>query len=136
VKIDISKASGESILSVAGDIKASVEERFLSQSDPGLQFQYAEDTADNIYDSFADVGSNGLITIVLVFIAVFIFVGLKQSIIATISIPLAFFVTFIVLNQLDLSLNFLTNFSLIVTFGIAIDTIIVIIEAATEKSKL
>lgn len=49
---------------------------------------------------------------------------------------LSFFCTFFILNSLGLSLNFLTNFSLVLTFGIAIDTTIVIIEAAAEKMKI
>jgi Cu/Ag efflux pump CusA len=49
---------------------------------------------------------------------------------------MAFLITFVVLDQIDLSLNFLTNFSLVLTLGIAIDTTIVIIEAAYENLKL
>jgi multidrug efflux pump subunit AcrB len=45
-------------------------------------------------------------------------------------------ITFIVLDTLGYTLNFLTNFSLVLTLGIAIDTTIVLIEAATEKVKL
>ena len=56
--------------------------------------------------------------------------------IASILLPLAFFITFIVLNAIWFSLNFLTNFSLVLTLGIAIDTIIVIIEWAAERQKL
>ena len=45
-------------------------------------------------------------------------------------------ITFIVLDTFGYTLNFLTNFSLVLTLGIAIDTTIVIIEAASEKMKL
>jgi len=40
------------------------------------------------------------------------------------------------LNVMDLSLNFMTNFSLILSFGIAIDLTLVIIEETTKKSKM
>ncbi|MGB2111045.1 MAG: hypothetical protein ACPHY8_04165 [Patescibacteria group bacterium] len=43
------------------------------------------------------------------------FVGLRESIIASLLIPLSFLVTFLVLNMMGLSLNFLTNFSLVLT---------------------
>jgi HAE1 family hydrophobic/amphiphilic exporter-1 len=71
-----------------------------------------------------------------VFFSVLLFVSLKESIIATLSIPLAFFITFFVFNLMGSTLNFMTNFSMIVTFGIAIDTIIVILEGAAEKKKM
>jgi len=89
-----------------------------------------------IRDDYQTLASNGLQTIVLVFLAILLFVGLKESVIASITIPLAFLITFMVLNQLGLSLNFLTNFSLIICFGIAIDTTIVVIEGAHEKLRL
>jgi len=56
--------------------------------------------------------------------------------IATVSIPLAFLITFFVLDKLGLSLNFMTNFSMVLTLGIAIDVTIVIIEAASEYSRV
>lgn len=102
----------------------------------GIQRTYTQDIADVIQDDYQTLASNGLQTIILVFFAILLFVGLKESIIASITIPLAFLITFIVLNQLGLSLNFLTNFSLIICFGIAIDTTIVIIEGAHEKMRL
>ena len=40
------------------------------------------------------------------------------------------------LNVMDLSLNFMTNFSLILSFGIAIDLTLVIIEETTKKAKM
>ncbi|MBP7008033.1 efflux RND transporter permease subunit [Patescibacteria group bacterium] len=42
---------------------------------------------------------------------------MKQSIIATVAMPLSFFITFIFLNTYGYTLNFLTNFSLVLSFG-------------------
>lgn len=55
--------------------------------------------------------------------------------IASVAMLLSFFVTFIFLNSYGYTLNFLTNFSLVLTFGMGIDTVIVIIEAAYEYMK-
>ena len=62
------------------------------------------------------------------FATLFLFIGIKEAVIGSITVPVAFLITFIVLKYLGLSMNFLTNFSLVLTFGIAIDTTIVIIE--------
>lgn len=136
ITLTINKNPGASIFSASHEAKDYVDELLQEPQYDGVFRMYAYDLAETINKDYSTVAKNGLQTLLLVFIAVFVFVGLKESIMATLSIPLAFFVTFIVLNQMGLSLNFLTNFSLIVTFGIAIDTIIVIIEAATEKHKL
>lgn len=66
----------------------------------------------------------------------FLFIGFFDSLFATITLPLAFLSTFIILNNGGYSMNFLTNFSLILAFGIAIDTIIVIVQAASTKLRL
>lgn len=105
-----------------------MEEIFQREGFSGLEFIYTQDISEDLIDDYNSLLENGLLTILLVFICLFVFVGLKESVIASITIPLAFCITFIVLQQLDLSLNFLTNFSLIITFGIAIDVTIVIIE--------
>jgi multidrug efflux pump subunit AcrB len=56
--------------------------------------------ADIIRDDYQSLASNGLQTVFFVFFAILLFVGLKESIIASITIPLAFLITFVVLNQL------------------------------------
>lgn len=107
-----------------------------TQTYQGLEISYTQDIADVVRDDYATLASNGLQTIFLVFLAILLFVGMKESIIASMTIPLAFLITFMALHMLGLSLNFLTNFSLIICFGIAIDTTIVIIEGAHEKLRM
>jgi multidrug efflux pump subunit AcrB len=75
-------------------------------------------------------------TIILVFLAMFLFVGWRDALFAIIALPLAFLATFIMLDGFGYTMNFLTNFSLIISFGIAIDTVIVIVEAASVNQKL
>lgn len=89
-----------------------------------------------ITQDYKDLANNALQTIILVYICIFFFVGLKESLIASLSIPLAFLISIMTLNVMDLSLNFMTNFSLILSFGIAIDLTLVIIEETTKKSKM
>jgi multidrug efflux pump subunit AcrB len=64
------------------------------------------------------------------------FVGFKDSLFATFTLPLAFLSTFILLYYGGYTMNFLTNFSLILSFGIAVDTIIVIVQAASAKIRV
>ena len=75
-------------------------------------------------------------TTTLVFIVMWLFVGFFDALFATLTLPLAFFATFILLNAFGYSLNFLTNLSLILSFGIAVDTIIVIVQAASAKIRV
>jgi multidrug efflux pump subunit AcrB len=65
-----------------------------------------------------------------------LFIGFRDSLFATLVLPLAFLCTFLLLNFFGYSLNFLTNFSLVLSFGIAVDTIIVIVQAASAKIRV
>ncbi len=79
-------------------------------------------------DDYRILMKEAFTTIVLVFLAMFLFVGLRDSLFATITLPLAFLSTFVLLYYGGYTMNFLTNFSLILSFGIAVDTIIVIVQ--------
>ncbi len=135
VKLSVSKTGNVSIFSWASQAKKLLEER-LKQSDfTNIQSEYVSDLADIIIKDYKTLAKNAISTLILVFALLFIFLWFKDAIIATLLIPLAFFCTFIVLNIAGLSLNFLTNFSLLLTLWIALDTIIVVIECASEKMK-
>lgn len=120
------------------DISKEELEKFL-WSDKNLEWIdifYINDLSEIIIEDYKNLSNTAIQTLILVFITILLFVWLKESIIASILIPLSFFVTFIVLNYMWYTLNFLTNFSLVLTLWIAIDTVIVIIEWASEKMKM
>ncbi|MDD3144571.1 MAG: efflux RND transporter permease subunit [Candidatus Gracilibacteria bacterium] len=102
----------------------------------GVGIFYVNDMSELILEDYSTLSGTAIQTFILVFLTILVFVGLRESLIASILIPLSFLITFIVLDTLGYSLNFLTNFSLVLTLGIAIDTVIVIIEASSEKMKL
>jgi len=137
VTLAFNKNAGDNIFTVSKSAKQAIEE-FL-ENDPrfsDMNVEYSQDLGETIIEDYKNLGTTAIQTIILVFLTIFVFVGFRESMIASILLPLAFFITFIVLNSLWYTLNFLTNFSLVLTLGIAIDTIIVIIEWAAERQKL
>lgn len=130
MQLNVNKVLGSNIFSTAQQAREAIE-KHVAETDY-LSVTYGTDMADIIRDDYSELLKNAAITLVLVFATVLFFVGVKEGIIATVSIPLAFLVTFFVLDKLGLSLNFMTNFSMVLTLGIAIDVTIVIIEAASE----
>ncbi|HCY20370.1 TPA: hypothetical protein DIC40_00565 [Patescibacteria group bacterium] len=89
---------------------------------------YTSDMSELISKDYDGLINNFLQSIVLVFLSLLVLVGIRESLIAATTFPLALLVTFIVLDQMGMTLNFLTNFSFLITFSIAVDTTIVIIE--------
>lgn len=133
VTLIINKSLWSNIFTSAKNAKKVIESELQKLEYEWIDYVYTTDMAELINKDYSDLATNGLMTLILVFFVMFFFVWAKEWLIATITVPLAFFVTFFVLNQMWLSLNFLTNFSLIVCFGIAIDATVVVIQWAHEK---
>ena len=137
VTLSVNKKAGDSIFSISKSAKETLES-YIADTPwfEDLGIKYSQDLGAAIVEDYKNLGSTAIQTFILVFLTIFIFVGLRESLIGSILLPLAFFITFIALNVMGFSLNFLTNFSLVLTLWIAIDTIIVIIEWASERQKL
>lgn len=137
ISLSFNKSKWLSIFKASKDSKTELEKIINNNSlFEWLKVSYSKDMGVNILEDYEKLSNTAISTVILVFLTIIFFVWLREWIIAIILIPLSFLITFIVLNFLWLSLNFLTNFSLVLTLWIAIDTVIVIIEWASEKMKL
>lgn len=136
VWLTINKTDGANIFQASDDAKKVITEAFSRPEFQWFGFTYGTDLADTIRDDYAELFHEAIITLLLVFVAMYAFVGFKDSLFATFTLPLAFLSTFILLFYGGYTMNFLTNFSLILSFGIAVDTIIVIVQAASAKIRV
>lgn len=137
VWLTINKSDAWNLFTVSDAAKKEIESLFLNDPEfQNIKFLYITDLADTIRDDYAGLLHEATTTLILVFITMYIFVGFMDSLFATLTLPLAFLSTFILLYFFWYSLNFLTNFSLILSFGIAVDTIIVIVQAASAKIRI
>lgn len=76
-----------------------------------------------------------LITIVLVFLSLFAIIWIKEALVAWISAPLVFLITFSVMSAFGQTLNFLTMFALILSLWLLVDDAIVVISAINQYKK-
>jgi len=137
ISIVFNKSTSANIFSSSSESKKALENFVNNNSEFNwLKILYSKDMSERIVKDYNNLSNTAISTIVLVFITIIFFVWFREGIIATMLIPLSFLITFVVLDILWLSLNFLTNFSLVLTLWIAIDTVIVIIEWASEKMKI
>ena len=98
----------------------------------GLHSSILLDGPDQIDRQFNELTRDFIITIGLVLILLLLFFGVRQSLIAAISIPFAFLVTFTVIQMFGLAINFIVLFSLLIALGILVDNTIVITAAFTS----
>jgi multidrug efflux pump subunit AcrB len=136
VWLAINKTDGASIFDASNKWKAVIDELMKTPEFKDFGYKYWNDLADTISDDYTELLHEAVTTLILVFVAMYLFVGFKDSVFASVTLPLAFLATFLLLYYGGYTMNFLTNFSLILSFGIAVDTIIVIVQAASAKIRV
>ncbi len=97
------------------------------------QFQvYTTSSAtQQIADQFNELTRDFVITILLVFFVLFVFLGVRQAIIASLAVPITFLIGFTIMRITGLSLSFISLFSLLLALGLLVDDTIVVVSAMT-----
>ncbi len=132
VRIDVVKKSGASIIELIDDGKAAIEELKKTEFPADIEIETTFDESEIIRDDVAGLQRDGLFTIILVSIVLFLFVGLKEALIAGLSIPLVFAATFGFMLMFGITINFLSLFSLILSLGLLVDDAIVVVQATKQ----
>lgn len=138
VSLQVYKTSGGNVIKVVDSFLEKVEKLRTENFPENLTIQKTEDNARYVRDDLRNLMTNGGQTILIVCILLFLFIGFREALLAGLSIPLTFFITFIFLSWFGYSLNFLTLFSLILSLGILVDNSIIVtqsIHAYIQKNK-
>lgn len=132
VVVEVSKRTGENIIDTIAKVKAIVkeEQRFWPKS---VQLIYSQDKSSNIIDMVNELQNNILLAIILVVVVIMAFVGFKAAGLVAFSIPGAFLIGVLTIGFLDLTLNVVVLFSLIMSVGMLVDSAIVVIEYANRR---
>jgi len=126
VTVDIYKKADGNIISVMEDIREEAE-KFKDRVD-GLNVEVRNDGSIRVRNSVSTLGNNAIMGIILVFIVLWFFIGWKNALFAAWGIPFSFLLAFILMNQLDVTLNNLTLFGLILVLGMIVDDAIIVLE--------
>jgi len=127
VGIEIFKKDGADILKLVDEVQAKIEEMQEGKL-TGTEFVVTFDLGQYIRNDLGNLLWSGFQTIALVFLVLYFFLGRREAILAGMSIPITFMMTFIGLSFLGYTINFLTLFSLVLSLGILVDATIVIVE--------
>ncbi|HSW47849.1 MAG TPA: efflux RND transporter permease subunit, partial [Candidatus Saccharimonadales bacterium] len=134
VQFFVYKTSSANIDSAEQDARKTVENT-LSKYNGEFKLQTVMNTATDITTQFSDLFAEFLSTVALVFILLFVFLGLRQAIIASITVPLTMLSALAIINAMGLTLNFLTTFAFLIALGLLIDDTIVTVAAMTRYYK-
>jgi hydrophobic/amphiphilic exporter-1 (mainly G- bacteria), HAE1 family len=125
VNLEVSKTDNADTISVAGAVKRYVDER-QEALPPGVHLTQWSDYSFYVKDRLGMLIENGILGFVLVFLTLWLLLNVRLSFWVAVGIPISFLGALWLMGQLDISLNMITMFSLIMAVGIIVDDAIVI----------
>lgn len=127
ITIIVKKKAGANVIEIANNVKSLLKDN-KDLVPEGIKISYTGDNSKFIVNTVHEL-ENGIITgMILVTLVLFFFLGFKNSILVATSIPLSFLISFTVLSIMEITLNMVVLFTLIVVLGIIVDDAIVVIE--------
>ncbi len=91
------------------------------------------DTSVYVEDQISSLVQSGLIGLLIIITVFMFFIDWRTGVVVSLIIPLAFLITFFILNQIGFTINILTLFAMILTLGILVDNAIVIAEGILHR---
>jgi len=127
VSLMVRKRAGENLLRIAGTVKDIVasEQKLLPA---GITLEISNDQSLFVTRMVKELENSIFTGMFLVVMSLFMFFGLKNSLLIATAIPLSMFVGFVVLSAFGITLNMVVLFSLVLVLGILVDDAIVVIE--------
>ena len=95
----------------------------------------ATDMSIQVGKQLGNLAKTGIETVVLVLLVLLLTIGWREAVVAALSIPLSFLITFVGLYLTGNSLNFISLFALILAVGILVDSGIVVTEAIHSRMR-
>ncbi len=127
VTLAIKKRTGANIIDVADRVFALLAEA-EPMLPPGVELAVTFNQSDDIRKMVRDLENNIITGLILVISVLFLFLGFRNSFFVALAIPFTMLITFAVLYLLDITLNMVVLFSLILALGMLVDNAIVIVE--------
>ncbi len=122
----IKRKKRTNMIQIVDDVKKTLKE--MPAQYPGLKTTLYFDQSREIKKRINELQTNAFLGIILVFLILWVSMGLRNAIFASVGIPVSFLLTFVMMNAFGLSINVLTLFGLILVLGVVVDDAIVVLE--------
>ncbi|MEL6543297.1 MAG: efflux RND transporter permease subunit, partial [Myxococcota bacterium] len=127
VSLTITKRAGSNLIEIAENIRVVIAE-MEPEMPANTEVVILSDESENIRDMVKELENNMITGLLLVIIVIMVAMGLRNSVLVGVAIPLSMMITFLVLQLLGITLNMVVLFSLILALGMLVDNGIVIVE--------
>lgn len=127
VSVDVIKRSGENMLEITAAID-EVMERVKPTLPEDLEIVRTNDQSTFVKMMVSNLENNIISGVILVVLVLLFFLGTRNALFVGIAIPLSMFIAFNVLGAMDITVNMMILFSLILALGMLVDNGIVVVE--------
>ena len=132
----VQQVAGSNATDIAEKVKSELD-RLSKDFPPGMEYSIKQDVTDFLFASIHEVIFTLILTLVLVFFVVYIFLqDFRSTLIPMIAVPVALIGTFLFLWMFGFSINLLTLSALLLAIAIVVDDAIVVVEAVHAKLDL
>ncbi|MCD6433474.1 MAG: efflux RND transporter permease subunit [Sulfurimonas sp.] len=128
ITLAISKLAGTNAVSVADGVKELLQENKARLEKLGISYVITRNYGERADEAVNELVSHLLITIAIIAVMLAFFLGWKESIIVTFTVPAILAVTLFVAYMGDQTINRITLFALLLSLGLLVDAAIIVIE--------
>jgi multidrug efflux pump subunit AcrB len=128
VSLDIVKKSGENLLIATEQIEKILAEVQEHHFPSDLKVTITNDQSDQVRGQLLNLENNIFSGVILVVLILLFYLGVRNALFVGIAIPMSMLMSFIILNMLNVTINMMVLFALILALGMLVDNGIVTIE--------
>ena len=128
VMLDVKKRSGQNLLMASSKIDEIIKIAKANVFPSNLVVSKTNDQSNDTKTMVSDLENSIVLGIILVVAVLYFFLGFRNALFVGIAIPLSMLLSFITLSFLEVTLNTMVLFSLVIALGMLVDNGIVVVE--------
>ncbi|WP_300362390.1 efflux RND transporter permease subunit [Hydrogenimonas sp.] len=128
VTLTLGKLAGANAVVIANEVKQKMEEFRPKLQKMGISYSITRDYGKRANDAVNELVDHILITIVIISIMLVFFLGWKESLIVTFTVPAILAITLFIAYLSGQTINRITLFAFLLSLGLLVDAAIIVIE--------
>jgi multidrug efflux pump subunit AcrB len=126
--LDVKARESADILDTTDLVKAVTTKFFKDNNYKDINFRYTDDLSYYVKRRLNILKDNGLMGMALVFVTLLLFLNARTSFVTSMGAPIAFMVSFVIMDIMGISVNLISMFALILVLGMLVDDSIIVAE--------
>jgi multidrug efflux pump subunit AcrB len=122
----VKRKKNTNMIQIVDDVKALLKD--IPAQYPGMKTTVYFDQSREIKKRINELQTNALLGIIAVFFILWVSMGTRNALFASVGIPVSFLLTFILMRAFKLSVDGVSLFGLILVLGVIVDDAIVVLE--------